>query len=427
MPVKSLMDLAMMTIFKNVKELTNAGDFLPYETLRPILLKVDSARQLRQLELNSPQIEGETGEVWLKLIEKDFPMEYRAQLFKPPDPSKWYRVYEKYKKIHDRRVQESEAKLREALAGFAEDNERNTSKIVNKKLPSRVVKRRGGPADHTVSSMTFNRGSRTKTLNGAGVMRKVRRETKEIANIHGSLSKVFPPSSRNAALRQIKVAPTAMVEAHRRAANPSYRAAPKRPVEKSAVLQAHEDQATYISDYGSDDDDGFGGEDLFDGTSRTVGGFSRPKPTPASPPKPKSKAPVAAMPASKPSSSSLSARKGRGLLSTNLNKSAVIVRTEPKSRPQAASPPSSKSRDEPRIQARPSHSDSTRVRSDSVRGSGSSSQEPVKSRTQESAARHRSGAPDAAQTAGSLSPVPNPLLRKRKAVDVFMRSNKRGR
>ena len=33
MPVKALMELAMATIFKNIKELNNAGDFLPYETL----------------------------------------------------------------------------------------------------------------------------------------------------------------------------------------------------------------------------------------------------------------------------------------------------------------------------------------------------------------------------------------------------------
>jgi elongin-A len=418
----------MATIFKNVKELTNAGDFLPYETLRPILLKVDSARQLRQLELNSPQIEGETGEVWLKLIEKDFPMEYRAQLFKPPDPSKWYKVYEKYKKIHDRSVQESEAKLRQALAGLAEDNERNTSKIVNKKLPSRVVKRRGGPADHTVGSMTFNRGSRTKTLTGAGVMRKVRRETKEIANIHGSLSKVFPASSRAAVVSQIKAAPAAMVDAHKRATKPSYRSAPKRPIEKSAVVQAHEDQATYISDYGSDDDDDeFGGEDLFDGTSRTVGGFSRPKPTPPSPPKPKSKAPNPAMSIPRASSGPPSAPKGKGLLSRGYDKSAVIVRTESRSRPQAASPPSSKSRGEPRKQAGSTHTDSARQPRDTVSGPAVSSHDPVRSRTEDQAARQRPAAPDTGQVVTSSHPAPNPMMRKRKAVDVFMRSNKRGR
>jgi elongin-A len=408
MPVKALMDLAMATIFKNIKELNNAGDFLPYETLRPILLKVDSARQLRQLEMNSPQIEGETGEVWLKLIEKDFPMEYRAHLFKPPDPTKWYKVYDKYKKIHDRSLQESEAKLRQALEGLKEDREKNTSKIVNQKVLPRFVKKRMGPRDNTVSAMTFNRGSRTKTLTGAGVMRKVRRETKEIANIHGSLSKAIRPPSRHAAASQIRQAPAAMVNDYQRAAKPAYRPTPKAPAEPPAIVRQHEARATYISDSGSDDEGGFEDEELFDDRRTTKGGFIQSKPSPASTASTRMTAPPP-LP-SKPSSSLLAARRGKGLLSSGRNPNVVIKTTssKPKSSTGSASNPEPSER---ALKRAPSPDYDPPKRDSSMTSSNVSIRRPS----------------DASRSATDSLPAPKPIIRKRKPVDVFMRSNKRTR
>ncbi|KAK0392452.1 hypothetical protein NLU13_1947 [Sarocladium strictum] len=412
MPVKSLLDLAMATIFKNIKELNNAGD-LPYETLRPILLKVDSARQLRQLELNSPQIEGETGEVWLKLIEKDFPMEYRAHLFKPPDASKWYKVYDKYKKIHDRSLQESEAKLRQALEGLKEDREKNTSKIVNQKVLPRVVKKRNGPRDHTVSTMTFNRGSRTKTLTGAGVMRKVRRETKEIANIHGSLSKVIRTTARPAGASQIRQAPTAMVNDYQRATKPAYRPTPKAPAETPAIVRQHEARATYISDSGSDDEGGYEDDDVFDGRQATKGGFIRAKPSPAMAGHGNKSAPPSRL-SSKPSSTLLSARRGTGLLSSGPSPN-VIIKTA-SSKPKAPYDSASNSHTSERAPKNASSPDHESTRRESV------STTPSKIGTQTA-----SSISNVPRSTNELSPAPKPLMRKRKPVDVFMRSNKRTR
>ena len=143
MVVKPLTDLAMATIIKNIRELVSIGDYLPYETVRPILLKVESAKQLRQIELNSPQIQGETAEIWLKLIEKHFPLEFRTgDRYRPQDPKKWYKVYEKYQKAHDSALEESEKQLKAAFDGIKEDREKNVSKIVNAKMLPRVGKKR---------------------------------------------------------------------------------------------------------------------------------------------------------------------------------------------------------------------------------------------------------------------------------------------
>ncbi|EHK25014.1 uncharacterized protein TRIVIDRAFT_18426, partial [Trichoderma virens Gv29-8] len=220
--VKSLRELAIMACLKNIRDIDNIG-FLSYETVRDILVKIDNAAQLRQIELNSPQIEGQTAEIWLKLIERDFPLESKTKAYQPRDPKKWYKVWEKYKNEHDTALQESENKLKSALAGLRQDKEKNTSKIVSgKALPSSAkfaIRRYTGPREGSSNALTFGGGSRTKTANGASVMRKVRREVKEIANIHGSLSRPIKAPSK----RPVMKAPVAMVNDHKRAAQPAYR------------------------------------------------------------------------------------------------------------------------------------------------------------------------------------------------------------
>ncbi|RDA93134.1 hypothetical protein CP533_4119 [Ophiocordyceps camponoti-saundersi (nom. inval.)] len=251
MPVKSLMELAAMACIKNIKGLESIGDYLPYHSIRHILLKVDNAYQLRQLEVNSPQLQGETGEIWIKIIEKDFPMEFKNNAYKPPTPDKWYRVWEKYKKEHDAALEESESRLKSALAGLREDKEKNTSKIVERKFLPRAgrvgPKRTFGPRDHTTSALTFNLGSRTKTNTGASIMRKVRREVKEIATIHGSLSRSVRAGT---GASELKKAPAAMIGEYQRAAQPQYKIVAQEP-----VVEQYEQRATFISDSEPEDDD----------------------------------------------------------------------------------------------------------------------------------------------------------------------------
>lgn len=254
MPVKSLVDLATAVVLKNLKELDSVGDYLPYENIRHILLRIDSAYQLRQIELNSPQIEGEDGEIWLKIIEREFPLELKARSYKPQNPRKWYRVWEKYKRDHDRALADSENKLRNALAGLQEDKERNTSRVVSKgELPKGALVRkkrtRFGPRDTRTAAFDFHGGKRLKLQRGADVMRKVRREASEIAMIQGRLSK---PSAGKPQQRQLAQAPSTMVNDYRRAAQPDFR--PKEPEPPSAVAE-HNERAEFLSDSEEEEDD----------------------------------------------------------------------------------------------------------------------------------------------------------------------------
>ena len=269
MPVKSLMELATTACLKNIRDITTVGDFLPYETVRHILFRIDNATQLRQLELNSPQIEGETGEIWLKIIEREFPMEYRAKAYKPQNPKNWHKVWEKYKKDHDTALEKSEKQLMDAFAGLKQAKQNNTSKIVDRRLlPSagRVAPKRhwSQQRDPHGSALNFTQGSRTKTHTGASVMRKVRREVKEIKSIHGALSR---PAQASNAISRLRKAPSAMVNDNRRATQPKFRAT-SRLAEPSAAITAYEERATYLDEseedtrnelFDSNDDDDDGG------------------------------------------------------------------------------------------------------------------------------------------------------------------------
>ncbi|EKJ70782.1 hypothetical protein NXS19_001383 [Fusarium pseudograminearum] len=262
MPVKSLAELAIAACIKNIRSVDSVGDFLLYKTVRTLLLKIDNPKLLRKIEINSPQIQGETGEVWLKLIKQHFPMELKQKAFKPPDPTQWYRVYDKYKAAHQKALDESEAKLRNDLLGLQQAKHKTTIIEDRRLLPQggRVGTKKpwGAPRDSNGSTLAFTRGSRTKTNNGASVMRKVRRETKEIASIHGKLSR---PTQASNAITKLRKAPIAMVNDYQRASQPAIRA-PSKPT-PSDVVAAHEERAQYISDLDSDDDNG-DGDDLFD-------------------------------------------------------------------------------------------------------------------------------------------------------------------
>ncbi|KAM3482204.1 hypothetical protein MY5147_000323 [Beauveria neobassiana] len=265
MPVKSLYEMATAVAVKNIESIVSVG-YLSYSSVRHILLKVDNARQLRQIELNCPQLHGETGELWLRLIEKDFPLEFKAKAYMPKSQDKWFKVWEKYKVDHDRSIRESEEQLRAALMGLRQDKEKNTSKIVEGRfLPSDAIrpKKRNGPKDHTTGVLTFGGGSRTRTLTGAGVMRKARREAREVRNIQGALSRSVVAPIRLLEKQHLKAPPPAMVRERRIAAQPAFRTPETEEREqrlqelekkRAAALEEHSQRAAYITDSEEDSD-----------------------------------------------------------------------------------------------------------------------------------------------------------------------------
>ncbi|RDA86616.1 hypothetical protein CP532_1050 [Ophiocordyceps camponoti-leonardi (nom. inval.)] len=428
MPVKSLMELAAMACIKNIKGLESIGDYLPYHSMRHILLKVDNAHQLRQLEVNSPQIQGETGEIWIKIIEKDFPMEFKNNAYKPPTPDKWYRVWEKYKKEHDAAIEESESRLKSALAGLREDKEKNTSKIVERKFLPRAgrvgPKRTFGPRDHTSASLTFNLGSRTKTNTGASIMRKVRREVKEIATIHGNLSR---PVRAGTGASEVKKAPAAMVGEYQRAAQPQFKTAAQQP-----VVEQYEQRATFISDSEPEDDDDYDN----DREESDVFGEAVKKPTDNITSKaPPMKRKTGILRASKPLTTTTTKQttykqddtsaapnktvvSGRGS-ATLANKFGQRASTTNSNRPRAAATSSTEQQASPEPPTTAAAAAISRSEDAEAEGYHLPSVKTTKEGSRSPTTPE--------EVMASLSPptVQAPLPRKRKAVDIFMRRKKR--
>ena len=425
MPIRSLVDLASAACIKNIRILDSVGDYLPYENVRHILARVENAHQLRRIELNSPQVEGRTGEIWLKLIERDFPLEFKSKAYKPQNPAKWFRVWERYKKDHDRAVEESVKQFQSAFAGLVQDREKNTSKIVEGHLlptKGRIKRRRGG--SQASDRLAFTSGSKTKTLNGAGVMRKVRREVKEIKSIHGSLSRSTDAVNKAQGLARVQHAPKGMINEHRIAAQPAAlppmkasttAAAPK----KSSIVKEFEARATFISD-SEDDFDDHGGNDYDDddeGDGDNL--FDEPKRAPA---------PRRPEPEARPRASISGTSRTPVKSAPAPSRSPTKADTAPKPtavskvKPTTASPVKTglagrmaQKFGNPRIvkKAKPA-SEASRP------AAAASSSSPVKKAEREPSPPPRASSPPAPDPKPALAPA-----RKRKAVDVFMRPKKR--
>ncbi|TDZ46068.1 Elongin-A [Colletotrichum trifolii] len=258
--VKSLAELCVQVCQRHITELTTVGngESLQYRHVRDILFRVTNPVQLRDIEINSPHIQGETSELWQRLIRREFPSESHEKNYAPKNPTKWYKIYDRYAKERRESRAQAEAELRQKLQGLEQQRSSNVSKIVDAKyLPKppktgRTFSTRGRGGKDLPSSLNFAAGSRMKTTTGASVMKKARREAAEIAGIR---SRLAVPTGRIRAPR-ISKAPPSMETAHRIAAQPVFR-----PTHTSSRPPASSFKATYLSDSSDGDGDCDGGED----------------------------------------------------------------------------------------------------------------------------------------------------------------------
>ncbi|KAK1599953.1 RNA polymerase II transcription factor SIII subunit A [Colletotrichum navitas] len=274
-PVKSLAELCVAVCQRHITELSSVGngDTLQYHHVRDILMRVTNPAQLREIEINSPHIQGETSEIWLRLIKKEFPTESHDKNYAPKNPSKWYKIYERYAEERRHAQQQAEAELLARVQGLQQKKDNNVSRIVDPKfarfLPKppktgRTFGTRGRGGKDLPSSLSFAAGSRMKTTTGASVMKKARREAKEIVGIRSNLA---VPTGLIRAPRLSK-APPSMAAEHRISTQPVFRptSTSSRPPTHSTYVAAS--KTTYVSD-SSDDEGG----DLFgdEGTPRQKG------------------------------------------------------------------------------------------------------------------------------------------------------------
>ncbi|RFU35247.1 hypothetical protein B7463_g1169, partial [Scytalidium lignicola] len=219
MPAPSLIDLSLVDV----------GDF-EYWKLRTILQRIDSAEQLHQIELNSPQIQGDDAELWKALIARDIP-NWKEKNYVPKNPRRWYEVYCKYKKEHRREIARDEEVLRNTMLGIKKERETHVSRVVDLRTLPKVPKdprmlannggvplgKTRGSGRDTPSVLSWNAGSKTKMTDGKSVLTRARREAKEISQRSRMVNKI------GAKPGQVLRAPTGMVNNYRKEAEPPLR------------------------------------------------------------------------------------------------------------------------------------------------------------------------------------------------------------
>ena len=246
MPVPSLVDLCTRACIKNIRsmspslgspsayptnhepDLNDVGDF-EYWKIRPVLLRLESPAQLHEIESNSPQICGEDAELWRNFVVRDFP-NWEQKNYVPKNPSKWYRVYLKYKKEQQLEIARDEEILRASMGQLKKAKETNVSKVMDLRSLPKVPrdpwmmannggvplgKRPGLFKKEGPSSLVWSSGSKTKMTNGQSVLTRARREAKEISQ-RSKLAK--PTHELKAQAGQVRKAPAGMVNEYRKAA-----------------------------------------------------------------------------------------------------------------------------------------------------------------------------------------------------------------
>jgi elongin-A len=205
---------------------------MPYEVIKPILAKIKNPEQLRQIELSSPQIIGETVELWQRFIQRDVE-NWREKNYYPSNAVDWPAVYKRYMDEQKAKIDYDKEKLRLALAGIKQEQTSNLSKKVkSQSMPKppkdpRMLANDGG-VPISVRSRSANRigapGRRSTPISYIGpaatgvkkrvnIVQKARHEA-ALAIAARRPGKANVPDFRS----QIKKAPAGMVNEYRKAA-----------------------------------------------------------------------------------------------------------------------------------------------------------------------------------------------------------------
>ena len=148
---RTLAEMCRALAVKHVGEVMSVGS-LAYSKVRGLLMHVDLADQLRIIEENSPQIEGEDAECWQRLIRKKF-MNSRAKNYRPDParPNAWYEVYERYRREDEAQQQAAEIRLRAEMESIRAERESKVTMIAEASASRFLPKQprnRVGPNEH---------------------------------------------------------------------------------------------------------------------------------------------------------------------------------------------------------------------------------------------------------------------------------------
>jgi hypothetical protein len=161
---RSLFQQAKAQVIRNIGQLVDAGD-TPVQLLLPILRHVKDPEQLAELEENSPQLKGETGDLWMALIKRDVPS-WNKFMFSEPrangkcwteeelKPKLAYRHYERLV----RRQEEEDQKTLDILRSSTLNNEKEQQAkklVILETMPQLGPRKRaGGSGSHRPTNVS---------------------------------------------------------------------------------------------------------------------------------------------------------------------------------------------------------------------------------------------------------------------------------
>ncbi|RJE26245.1 hypothetical protein PHISCL_01403 [Aspergillus sclerotialis] len=241
MPPPSLLQLSTAAAIRNVKYLNDIGS-IPYALARPFLLKVESPEKLRSLEIQSPHIMKDDNELWLELIKRDIPKWEEYNL--PKESECWYEIYCDLREQVQKSVDKDAEKMKMALDGINSERAKHNTKFVTDRRSIRLPRERptakqryasydrkmGGIAPIFASPKS---GLSTSDPLGAPAWSFERPQIprSEASSAPRKKNNIFnaprrnnvlsvPTKQLNSRATQIKQAPRALVEEHRRPAEP---------------------------------------------------------------------------------------------------------------------------------------------------------------------------------------------------------------
>ncbi|CAD6576221.1 MAG: hypothetical protein ASARMPRED_007654 [Alectoria sarmentosa] len=233
--------MASRACIKNIRSITDVGD-TPYRIVRSVLLRIENPEQLRKIELASPQICGQDGEIWLEFIKRDVP-NWDKKPYEPENPKKWYKAYKKLVMDSQKEVEDDAAELKATLDRIKHDQSLRKAQQVELrgvKVPEGM--KSNGPVISLSTMPTFYDkgtnpppGERQRKKDGdakvfvsnKGKLDRFRKEARAMSHfqkparrpgIWAPSDMKLKPASTN---RTIITAPRILIEQHRKAAVPT--------------------------------------------------------------------------------------------------------------------------------------------------------------------------------------------------------------
>lgn len=251
---RSLKRMALAVALRNIASITDVGE-MAFADVKPILMHIENPAQLHLLETNCPQLAAETDQmavVWGRLLTKKVPGWDKKGFLTDEElqTMSWIDIYTTVKAAMDAEMAAAEDRLKQKMAGFTKAKEEKAALFLSesaaRQIPGVVQRRRapgGGNAGQSV--LNFSSGSRTKMTTGQSVLRRARREAKEISRVSQLSSRLA--NNQILARSQIRRAPESMVNDYRVAHQPGsaiIRAPKKRPGSGSSVKTHYETEWT---------------------------------------------------------------------------------------------------------------------------------------------------------------------------------------